>query len=210
MGLLRRLFVQFPILLFSITVHEYAHGLIAEKKGDDTARVMGRLTLNPLAHIDPIGTLLLPMIAIFTRVPLFGWAKPVPVNPYRLYNPRTDMVLVGLAGPVANLCLAVVSSFGLWLCRSFHLSYDLKVLLDYTLVINVILAVFNLVPIPPLDGSRVISGLLPPTLSYKYELFLAPLGFFILLFLLTSGILWYILGPAVDFVITNLGGGRYI
>ena len=200
---LTQFIIQFPILLFSITVHEYMHGRIADKFGDDTARVMGRLTLNPLAHIDMIGTIILTLLSAITGWPLFGWAKPVPVNPYRLNNPKQDMIFVGLAGPAANLLLIIVSSVCIWLLRSFApvqmLEYTYPVF-QFMLVINAVLLVFNLVPIPPLDGSRIVSGLLPHDLAYKYER-ITPYGFFIVLFLLSSGMLWSIMGPVVNFII---------
>lgn len=202
-----QLLIELPLLLFSITIHEYFHGFVAEKHGDDTARLMGRLTLNPIAHIDLFGTILLPALAIMTHVPLFGWAKPVPVNPLRLHNPKRDMMFVGLAGPLANFTVAVVSAFILWLIRSFGTMEFMIPLLKYLLVINIVLAVFNLIPVPPLDGSSILFGLLPQRIAYEYER-LAPYGFLIIIFLLMSGLLWSMLGPVVNFLISWLGGGN--
>ena len=201
-----RFFIQFPILLFSITVHEFAHGYVAYKKGDDTAKIYGRLTLNPLAHIDPIGTLLLPIIAMLSGAPLFGWAKPVPVNPLRLT--RKDMLFVGLAGPLANILLAVACSFIVWFFRSFHIDGIFRLMFTYGVIINIVLAIFNLIPVPPLDGSRIIAGLLPEELAYKYES-ITPYGFFIIIVLFASGLLWGIIGPIVRFLISWFLGGGY-
>jgi len=200
-----QLLIELVLLLFSITVHEYFHGLIAYKYGDDTAQSLGRLTFNPIAHIDLFGTVLLPIMAILTNAPLFGWAKPVPVNPSRLQNPRRDMMFVGLAGPIANFSVAVISSFLLWIIKSFEIFLFMTFLLKYLIFINIILAVFNLIPIPPLDGSNVIAGLLPTNIAIEYQK-LTPFGFFIVIFLLMTGILWSILGPIVNFLIHWLGG----
>lgn len=206
---LYRLLVQFPVLIFSITVHEYFHGLVAEKRGDDTPRLYGRLTLNPLAHIDFVGTLLLPIIAILTGAPVFGWAKPVPINPYRLNNPKRDMMFVGLAGPLSNLTVAISSAILIRLLKVFGLlgvveqAAELFLILIY---LNVLLCVFNLIPVPPLDGSRILSGLLPPRMSYEYDK-LTPYGFFIVILLLWSGILGVIFNvvvyPIAAFLIGN-------
>ena len=206
-----QLILQFPLLLFSITVHEYSHGFIAEKRGDDTARVLGRLTLNPIAHIDLMGTVLFPLIAIMFKAPVFGWAKPVPVNPNMFENPRRDMMFVGIAGPLSNFILAVASALLLWGIRSFRLlgytqsAMTVMVVLHYLLVINVVLAVFNLIPVPPLDGSHILSGLLPREAAYEYEK-ITPYGFFIMIFLLATGVLWSVLGPVVGLLIGLLGG----
>lgn len=205
--------IQLPVLLFSIILHEFAHGWVAEKFGDDTARVMGRLTFNPIPHIDMFGTILLPALALFTGAPIFGWAKPVPVNPYRLRNPERDMIWVSLAGPLANLSLAVIASLLMWLIRTYELfphffSVSLYELLKLTLVLNVLLPVFNLVPIPPLDGSRVLMGILPSNLAYKYAQ-IEQYGFFIIIILLSSGFFWRFLGPIINFIVFYLGGNTY-
>jgi Zn-dependent protease len=205
---LLELVIEFPILLFCITIHEFMHGYVADKYGDDTARMMGRLTLNPLAHIDLVGTIILPLLSALTHLPMFGWAKPVPVNPYRLNNPKKDMIWVGLAGPASNLMLAIFAGICLWLLRTYApkqiLSFTYP-LFQFLLVINVVLLVFNLIPVPPLDGSRIVSGLLPPELAYKYES-ITPYGFIIIIFLLSSNILSPILGPVVNFIVQLLSG----
>lgn len=206
MGLL----IQLPVLLFSVIIHEVAHGWTAGRFGDDTARVMGRLTFNPLPHIDMFGTILLPALAVLTGAPVFGWAKPVPVNPYRLNNPGRDMVWVSLAGPLSNFALAVIAAFGMWLVRMSAPAPDGFAITVYeflrlVLIINIILPVFNLFPVPPLDGSRVVAGILPSKLAWEYGK-LEPYGFFIIIILLASGVFWRVLGPIVNVIIQSLGG----
>ncbi len=159
-----------PVLL-AVTLHEAAHGFAAMKLGDDTAKQAGRLSLNPFRHVDPLGTIILPALLLITRAPiLFGWAKPVPVRFGRLRNPRRGMVLVALAGPGTNLVLAVVSAALLHV--SFVAPDSAREWLQANLVnsvqLNLILAVFNMLPIPPLDGGRVAVGLLPPRLAAPY------------------------------------------
>jgi len=205
------LIIQLPILLFSVIFHEVAHGWMAEKCGDDTARVMGRLTFNPIPHIDIFGTIILPAICLFSHLPMFGWAKPVPVNPYRLNDPKRDMVWVSLAGPLANFSLAIAAAFIMLALRSFsilpaELSGAVYQIMQLLLVINVILPVFNLFPIPPLDGSKVVVGILPNELAYRYAA-LEQYGFIIIIVLMTTNIFWTLLGPVADFIIRVLGGG---
>jgi len=157
------LLISLIIFFSAVIIHEYCHGWVAYKLGDPTAKYAGRLTLNPLEHIDPFGTILLPIMLIVLRSPvIFGWAKPVPVNFWNLRNPRRGMVWVGLAGPMANFLLAVFFS------QFLRLSPPpiIRDLLSGAIMINLVFAVFNLIPIPPLDGSRVISGLLP----YRYAM----------------------------------------
>lgn len=182
------------ILFFmAVIIHEYAHGWIAYKLGDPTAKYSGRLTLNPIAHIDPLGTIILPLFLIITRSPfLFGWAKPVPVNFLSLGNPKKDMIWVGLAGPFANILLAIIISFFIKL-KIAILPLEL---LETFLIVNLILAVFNLMPIPPLDGSRVVIGLLPPSLAYKYIQF-ERFGFIIIFIMLYLGLFQLIVWPIV-------------
>lgn len=157
----------FPVLL-AITLHEAAHGFVAWRLGDDTAYSRGRVTLNPLKHVDPLGTVLLPALLLFMRAPfLFGWAKPVPVNFSRLKHPRRDMVLVALAGPATNILLAIVSAAlfrFLWLVPAGAAQWSEKVLYN-SILLNLVLAVFNMLPLPPLDGGRVAVGLLPRRLG---------------------------------------------
>ncbi len=204
MDLLTKLLVQYPILLFAIIVHEYAHGKTAEFFGDDTARVMGRLTFNPLAHIDLFGTVLLPLLSMISGIPLFGWAKPVPVNFYVLS--RTQIMLVGFAGPFANFLTAGIFG-GIYYLFSSVINFNLYegyLIFVYSVIINIILGIFNLIPIPPLDGSKVLEGLLPYELSRRYELAVGRYGFFILIFLLYSGVLWRFILPLVNFFIKIL------
>lgn len=192
--------IQIFVLLFVVVVHEYCHGWMADKCGDDTARVMGRVTLNPLPHLDLFGSILLPLFLILMRSPfLFAWAKPVPINPLRFNNPRRDIIKVGFSGPGANFLLAIISAVILRLIpagSSFTaLLYDS---LNYMVLLNLVLGLFNLVPIPPLDGSRVLSGFLPRELSYRYNL-LEPYGFIIIIFLFYSGFISLFLWPIVVF-----------
>ncbi|MEK7288274.1 MAG: site-2 protease family protein, partial [Elusimicrobiota bacterium] len=192
--------VQLPLLFFSIILHEYAHGAVAEKYGDDTARLMGRLTFNPIAHIDPMGTIVLPLICFLTNVPMFGWAKPVPVNPARLEQRPMSLILVAAAGPVSNIFLACLASAGLWalarLAPGSEVTPVLMKLFHFAVIMNLYLAVFNLLPIHPLDGSKVLAGLLPPRWSYTYE-GLAPYGFMIIMILMMTGLFGYIVTPVV-------------
>ena len=197
------------ILLFSIILHECAHGIMAERHGDATARMAGRITLNPIPHLDPIGSLLLPGIMIIASLfgaPLFifGWAKPVPINPYNLNNPKKDMIWIGLAGPAANLGIALFLTL---LFRIFVTSASIAaVILFYGIAINLILTFFNLIPVPPLDGSRVLSGLLPEEYSYRLSR-IEPFGFIILVILLVSGVLNFLF--VAVFKLTILLAGAY-
>ncbi len=194
-------------LLFGITVHEVAHGWVASKLGDKTALMMGRLTLNPAKHIDLIGTIIVPLVLIFLGGFIFGWAKPVPVTWQNLRKPRRDMALVALAGPFANLLMAIIWGGIAKLCflglNAGVSNQWLKLVLvffmtagAYGILINCLLMILNLLPIPPLDGSRVVSSLLPPRWSAKYDR-IEPYGFFILLGLLFFGVLQYLIGPPI-------------
>ena len=187
-------------VLFAITVHEVAHGWVAWKRGDPTAMLMGRLTLNPIKHIDPFGTILLPGILLLLHSPfLFGYAKPVPVNFDGLKDPKRDMVLVAIAGPAANLLMAFFWTLVLWLGGHLpgalaYLDEPMQLMGKAGIMINVILIIFNLIPIPPLDGGRVAVGLLPPSASIALSR-IEPYGFIILIVLLFTGVLWSVLGP---------------
>ena len=187
-------------VLFAITVHEVAHGWVAWKRGDPTAMLMGRLTLNPIKHIDPFGTILLPGILLLLHSPfLFGYAKPVPVNFDGLKDPKRDMVLVAIAGPAANLLMAFFWTLVLWLGGHLpgalaYLDEPMQLMGKAGIMINVILIIFNLIPIPPLDGGRVAVGLLPSSASIALSR-IEPYGFIILIVLLFTGVLWSVLGP---------------
>ncbi|MFH7325231.1 site-2 protease family protein [Desulfurivibrio sp. C05AmB] len=188
-------------LLFAITVHEVAHGWMARRLGDPTAMRLGRLTLNPIKHIDPVGTILVPGILLMLGGFIFGWAKPVPVNWHNLRDPRRDMMLVSAAGPLANLGMALlwgmVLKIGLILGGTAPLvGQPLIYMGGAGVFINLILMVLNLLPIPPLDGSRIVTGLLPPPLAAQYNR-LENVGFIILIALLATGVLGSILGPPI-------------
>ncbi len=194
------------VLIPSVSLHELFHGWTAYRLGDPTAKLMGRLTLNPIAHIDPIGTLLLPFLMFLFTGFVFGYAKPVPINPANLRDPKRDMILIGLSGPLANLLLALVFSLmikaGLLTGLLTSLS-AMYVLLRFGIIINLILAIFNLVPIPPLDGSRVLMGILPYHLAVSYSK-LEPYGFLIIVGLLYLGIIGKIIFPVINFLTTIL------
>lgn len=175
-------------VLFAITVHEVAHGWMAKRLGDPTAMMMGRLTLNPLKHIDPIGTVVVPLVLLMLGGFIFGWAKPVPVTWRNLRNPKRDMAIVAAAGPAANLLMALfwalLAKIGMMTAADMpFLGLPLFYMGSAGILINVALLVLNLLPLPPLDGGRVVSGLLPGPLSYKFER-IEPYGLFILLGLL--------------------------
>ncbi len=194
-------------ILFAITVHEAAHGWVAKRLGDPTADRLGRVTLNPLKHIDLVGTVLVPVLLIVTAGIAIGWAKPVPVTWENLRHPKRDMALVALAGPVSNLFMAIF--WGLVIKISLSLPVSLQWITDpliymgkFGILVNVILMVFNLLPIPPLDGGRVATGLLPGPWAWQLSR-LEPYGFFIIIGLLMTGALWFILDP-IRMVVTRL------
>ena len=192
------LLVVFLVLLLSLTVHETAHAWTADRLGDPTARLLGRISLNPLVHIDPVGTVVLPLVAFSTGVPILGWAKPVPVNIAELGRGRRDFVLVAAAGPASNIALAVLAALALdvtWSGSPFLLAFVRRVV-----EINLLLAVFNMIPVPPLDGGNVLGGLLPATLANSFDRWLRPYGFLILYALILTGTLWTIIGPPYSFL----------
>ena len=188
--------VPFLVLIISLTVHEAAHAWTATLLGDPTARILGRLSLNPAVHIDPIGTIVFPLIAIITRVPLIGWAKPVPVDMRNLRNPKRDFAIVALAGPVSNLMMAAAGGVVFKVLAGDDPAGG-NVLLDFLyafVFINVLLAVFNMIPIPPLDGGNVLIGILPDPLANMVER-LRTWGFVLLYTLLLSGVIGVITRP---------------
>ena len=188
--------LQVPVLFFSVIFHEFAHGYAAHRRGDDTAYLSGRLTFNPLPHIDPVGSLLVPALSKIMGLPMIGWAKPVPVNPYRMHNPRTDMAVVALSGPLSNVALIVAAALAykvltLGLIKGDFV-YTLLEMFRYAIFINLALAVFNLIPVFPLDGSQIALGLLKGRVLEVYEKHL-PYGFYIILGLVVTGIFKYVL-----------------
>ena len=187
-------------MLFAITLHEAAHGWVASKLGDHTARMMGRVTLDPTKHIDPIGTIAIPLVLLLSSSGfIFGWAKPVPINFNALRNGKNGMIWVALAGPGANIVMAICWLFVMIIA----IKMNITVLIEMGrvgILVNCVLAVFNLLPIPPLDGSRVISALLPNRLAYQYNQ-LEQYGLYILLGLMFLGGFNYLVRPWVELIL---------
>jgi Zn-dependent protease len=193
--------LSLAVLIVSLSVHEAAHAWAADRLGDSTARLLGRLTLNPLAHIDPIGTVIFPLMAFATGVPLIGWAKPVPVDVRNLAAPHRDFALIAAAGPISNLLMAVA---GAGLFAAIHDGGDALTPAAYGAVfftmINVLLAVFNMIPVPPLDGGNVLMGVLPRPAAAVVER-LRPYGIFVLYALMFSGLLFRVTRPVQNFIL---------
>jgi len=208
---IRLILVQAFVILFAITIHEAAHAWTANKMGDPTAAALGRASLNPLVHIDPIGTVLFPLLLILFKMPVFGWAKPVPYNPYNLRRPKRGGLWISFAGPISNILTAgtavllfrLLKPFGARIIDASALSRPiegLSVILLFTALINISLAVFNLIPIPPLDGSGILAGLLSGKAAASYEK-LRPYGFFLLIVLMYSGALTFVFTPVQNLIL---------
>lgn len=191
-----QIIASLPAIIIAMVFHEYAHARVADALGDPTARYMGRLTLNPVAHIDWIGLIMLILLR-------FGWAKPVMINPSNLENPRRDDIIISLAGPLVNLLIAFVGAgiYYFLMMNQISISSGLRMVLSYIILYNVNFAIFNMIPIPPLDGSHVIANLLPSKLAEYYES-LARFGFIILIALLYTPILKTVLIPIQIFILS--------
>jgi Zn-dependent protease len=195
----------FGVLLLSLTIHEAAHAWTADRLGDPTARRLGRVSLNPIVHMDLFGTVILPLLAAVSRLPLIGWAKPVPVDPRNLRNPRRDFMLVAAAGPISNLLQAAVAAIILRIAlaagggtiASGTTAGTVVEVLFLAVQINLLLAFFNLIPVPPLDGGNVLLGLLPPRMAYGYAQ-LRQYGFLVLYALLLTGVASAIIMPPTN------------
>ncbi len=195
-------------VLFAITLHEAAHGWVANKLGDPTAKQLGRITINPIKHIDPMGTVVVPLFLAMISPFVMGWAKPVPVEPRYFKSPLVDMALVAVAGPVSNFIMACIWAMFI---KLVYLSMDQSQVLVFLaemgkngIIINIVLMVLNLLPIPPLDGGRVLTGVLPPRIAIPF-MQLERFGMIIILLLLVSGILGKILWPIVMHFVSIVG-----
>ena len=203
------------MLIASLSVHEAAHAWAADRLGDPTARLLGRLSINPVVHIDPIGTLLFPLVAMVTNVPLIGWAKPVPVDTRHLRHAKRDFALIAAAGPASNLIMAAIGGVIFTMLPESQpgdiagraVLRPLSVLLFEFVQLNVLLAVFNMIPVPPLDGGNVLLGILPHAGARLVEQ-LRPYGFLILYALMLTGTLSFLLGPVAIFILSFLLGIR--
>lgn len=215
-NILRQLAISALPILIAITFHEVSHGFVANKLGDPTAKLMGRLTLNPIAHIDLVGTIIMPfMLLIFTNGQfVFGYAKPVPINPMNFKDPKRDMAISAAAGPTTNILLAILSvlilkffigPLSVLLPESLSTTVLMPLTFMFTssIIINVVLAAFNLMPIPPLDGGRVLVGLLPHRHAVSYSR-IEPFGFIIVIILIATGIAGYFVMPLVKLFLALL------
>lgn len=194
--------LQVPILFFSIIIHEFSHGWVAFFYGDDTAERAGRLTLDPIPHVDLFGTILLPALCVLGHAPVFGWAKPVPVDPSRMRGGKKAVVAVSVVGPLSNIVLAFLAAVAMRLSGALggmgaEFQDTLVDALRFGVVLNLYLAAFNLIPVYPLDGSQALAGLLPRRMARTYEQH-APYGFLIILFLIMTGLLGRVLFPMVS------------
>ncbi|HYM25498.1 MAG TPA: site-2 protease family protein [Vicinamibacterales bacterium] len=207
-----QVFIAFTVLLFSLTIHEAAHAWTANRLGDSTARLLGRISLNPVVHADLIGTVVLPLAALLQpgNSFLIGWAKPVPVNIRQLRHPRRDYMLVAAAGPASNLAIAFAAAIVLLLVpvspqtlNETNISVPIATMLGQLMRLNVLLAVFNMIPIPPLDGGSVLAGLLPESAARSFNR-VRPYGFLILLVLVVSGAFTVLVGPPYEFIVSWL------
>ena len=200
--------IYFAVLLLSLSFHEFGHAWTALRCGDPTAQRLGRVSLNPVVHADPVGTVLLPLIMIFTGTGLIGWAKPVPFDPRNLRNPGRDDILISAAGPAANIVLAIAGALAIRLTHGVGddhaLGAFLTTVLPFTVRINVLLAVFNLIPVVPLDGSWIVVHLLPKEIGQRYRAFGEQWGFALLLVLLFTGVAWKWIGAASGLVLPLL------
>ena len=214
LSLVQRIAVWALPLIFAVTVHEAAHGWVADRLGDPTARKLGRITFNPIPHIDPVGTILVPLLMLTFTGFLIGWAKPVPVSVARLHSPKRDMAIVAAAGPGANLLMAVAWSLVLLLAHGLvHTSQMVAVPLLLMAVagvfVNLVLMAINLLPVPPLDGGRILTGLLPMKIARIFAR-IEPFGMVILIALLISGVLGTVLAPVVFGSIGLLPGSQLV